>query len=263
MKMTLLTLLTAILSFAAAAQGLNRPESVAFDSATGYFYVSNTGDGSIVMTKDLKTYAYLTQNKGKVRGLFAAGRKLYAASDKGLLVFDLDQNTLLRTVPVPGSSFLNDVVADGGGNVYITDNQVHKVYKYDPRDHSVSTFVGKGIQSPNGIYFDKGQNRLLVVSLRPNSPIQAISLPDGTVSTYKSTGNGNLDGLGRDKAGNLYYSSWQTSAIYRLRNKDSAPEKVVSGLSGPADFYVFEHAGLTYLLIPELTGSRLKVVELP
>lgn len=258
--LALITILAAVW-ISLAAQGLNRPESVAFDPGSGYFFVSNTGNGSIVMTKDLKTYSYLTQNKGRVRGLFISGRNLYAASDKGLLVFDLDGQTLLQTVPVPGSSFLNDVVADGEGNIYITDNQAHKIFKYVPDSGVVSTSVGKGIQGPNGIIYDAKKNRLLFVSLRPKSPIQAISLPGGAVTTFKATQNGNLDGLGMDKAGNMYFSSWETSSVYRLKDQNSAPVRIVKNLSGPADFFVFEYEGTLSLLIPELTGSRLKVVE--
>jgi len=261
MKRLIVSSALALLLTASLAQGLNRPESVAFDPGSGFFFVSNTGDGSIVKTTDLKNYSYLAQNKGKVRGLFVNGRKLYAASDVGLLVFDLDGMTLTKTVPVPGSSFLNDVTADGRGRVYLMDNQEDKIFEYDPVKNRVAVFTHKGIQAPNGIWYDAKQDRLLVVSLRPNSPLQAISLPGGVITTLKATSHGSLDGLGRDDFGNIYYSSWQTSSIYRLKDLNSEPERVVSGLSGPADFYVWQHQGEVYLLIPELTGSKLKVVE--
>ncbi len=262
MKVSILAILAALIWTGLSAQSLNRPESVAFDPQTGYFYVSNTGNGSIIRTKDLETYSYFTQGKGAVRGLIVSGRRLYAASDKGLLVFDLDRDALLKTHPVAGSTFLNDVAADADGNAYITDSKAHKVFKYDSRQGAVSPFVESGIQSPNGILYDAANKRLLLVSLRPNSPIQAISLPEGNVSTFKSTSNGNLDGLGMDKAGNLYFSSWQTSSIYRLKDAKSSPVKVLGGLSGPADFFVFEYGGGVHLLIPQLTGSSLRVAEI-
>lgn len=236
---TILSLLVTIICVSLSAAGLKRPESVCYDFQTETYYVSNTGDGSIIASKDLKTYAPIVQGKGAVRGLYIYKRTLYAASEQGLLVYELETDKLVRTVPIYGSVFLNDVTVDSVGNVYITDSKASKIFKYQPSNQEVSTFLGKGIQNPNGIIYDSAKNRLLLVSLRPNSPIQEITLPEGKLSLYKSTNLGNLDGLGMAPDGELYFSSWQSGAIYRLKDRNSEPKLIWSGLSGAADFFTW------------------------
>jgi sugar lactone lactonase YvrE len=258
MALTSVFLLCALLL---GAQKLDRPESIAYDASTGYYYISNTGNGTILKSKDLSAYSLLAKGLGSVRGLYIVGRTLYGASDKGLLLYDLDTGAQIKAVAVPGSSFLNDVTADNDGNVYITDHKAHKIFRYNGTDGKVSTFVGKGIQSPNGIVFDARKNRLLFVSLRSNSPIQAIALPGGELSTFKSTATGNLDGFGIDKVGNLYWSSWQTSSIYRLKDQNSSPEQIVKSLSGPADFYLLQNGDSVKLIIPQMTASSIAIRE--
>ncbi len=252
-------LLAALLSL--AAQTLNRPESVTYDHKTKQYFVSNTGNGTILKSSDLKTYSILAKDLGSVRGLYIVGRTLFGASDKGLVLYNVDDGTHLKTVSVPGSVFLNDVTADKDGNVYITDHKAHKIFRYDSSKGTISTFISKGIQSPNGIIYDANKNRLLLVSLRPNSPIQAIALPSGELSTFKSTSTGNLDGFGKDKAGNLYWSSWQTSSIYRLKDQNSSPEQIITNLSGPADFYVLQIGDSVKLVIPQMTASTIVVKD--
>lgn len=258
---TILSLIVTLFCVNLMAGGLNRPESVTYDFRTDTYYVSNTGDGSIIASPDLKTWSTVLKDKGAVRGLFINKRTLYAASEKGLLVYDLDSNSLLKTVPIPGSVFLNDVTIDGQGNVYITDNKASKIFKYSPASGTVSTFLSRGIQNPNGIIFDASNNRLLLVSLRPNSPIQEISLPEGKLSIYKSTDKGNLDGLGMDSTGQIYFSSWQSNAIYRLKDQNSEPVLMWGGLSGAADFFTWISGGKLWLLIPEMTANRILTRE--
>ncbi|MDD2331575.1 MAG: SMP-30/gluconolactonase/LRE family protein [Candidatus Cloacimonetes bacterium] len=222
------------------AQKLNGPESICYDSISKTYYISNTGDGSIVQSPDLKSYSYLGTGMGAVRGLHIRDRKLYAATQKGLAVFDLKTGKRELLLDVPGSQFLNDVVSDNSGNIYLTDHVAHKIFHYDPQTKKLKTLIEKGISSPNGIVFDKANQRLLFVSLRANSPIQSISLPEGKLGNYKSTNLGSLDGLGLDSKGNLYVSSWKTSSIYRIPNSASKPEQLITGLSGPADFLLRE-----------------------
>ena len=106
---------------------------------------------------------------------------------------------------------VNDITSDTSGNLYITDFYGNRIYKIRLSDQSYSVFADDGIYYPNGIYFDARHNRLLLVSYRSYSPIQAINLQDSTVTTIVNTGRHNLDGITEDNGGNIYFSSWQKS----------------------------------------------------
>lgn len=254
------------------AQTLNNPESIAYDYATDNYYVSNNGNGSILKGTQSGNYSYFYQGLGGVRGLCIAGNILYAATNLGLYAISPLDSHLIREVPIPGSVFLNDVVADSSGNVYISDNQAHKIFKYNLYADSLSTFISSGIQSPNGMAFDAANNRLLLVSFRANSPIQAIQLPEGVLTTVITTTIGNLDGIGIDDQGAIYFSSWQTNSIYRMQNWADTPTALWTGLSGPADFFLHEHTSGGYtpwyysyheIWIPNMNSSSITEYNLP
>ncbi len=222
-----------------SGQTLNYPESIAYDYNTGWRYISNNGNGSIIRDQNDNQYTYFSQGLGGVRGLLVQEQKLFAATNLGLAVFDLVTDQLASTIPIPNSIFLNDVVADNSGNIYISDSQAFKIFKYSIISEVVTTFVDTGIQNPNGMVFDSSNDRLLIVSARANAPIQAIDLSDGSISTVLTTNVGSLDGLGVDRNGAIYFSSWATSSIYRLTTLNSTPLQIWTGISGPADFYIY------------------------
>ncbi|MBN2829231.1 MAG: SMP-30/gluconolactonase/LRE family protein, partial [Candidatus Cloacimonetes bacterium] len=226
-------------------QTLNNPESIVYDFSTEWRYISNNGNGSIIRDHNDEQYAYFYQGLGGVRGLYIHERTLYAATNLGLSIFDLNTEQLISNVSIPESVFLNDVVADDSGNLYLSDTQAHKIFKYVISSGQVSTFISTGIQSPNGMVFDATENRILLVSFRANSPIQAINLPGGEVSTVLTTTIGNLDGIGIDMNGAIYFSSWQTNSVYRLTGLSATPDQIWTGLSGPADFFLYEETSMS------------------
>jgi hypothetical protein len=137
---------------------------------------------------------------------------------------------------IPGVVNLNDVTSDTSGNLYVTDVFGHAIVKVRISDQAYWTFAAEGILSPNGIFFDAENNRLLLCSYRQNSPIQAISLVDSTVSTVMSTSIDLCDGLTKDNFGNYYVTSWRTLAIYRIDDSfTEPPEWMYSNAGGPAD----------------------------
>ena len=85
------------------------------------------------------------------------------------------------------------------------------IYRVHLPELSLTEFVGSGITAPNGLFYDGEQERLLLVSFRGHSPVQAIALADSTVSTVITTDFDNLDGIARDNQGRFYISSWGTS----------------------------------------------------
>lgn len=273
MKRIYLIALAISLALCLSAQTLNNPESIVKDNFYPYYcYVSNAGTGQILRTQNLIQFTEYASGLGSVRGLIIHNRTLYAASAMGLAVFDLVANQHLSTISIPGSMFLNDVVADSSGNIYISDTQAHKIFMYRSQSGTVSAFITTGIQNPNGMTYDYIHNRILLVSFRANSPIQSISLPDGQISTYCDTNLGNLDGIGIDSNGAIYFSSWETNCIYILMHPTSKPIPVFRGLNGPADFSFYYHNNGGYwgwvdftnkIYIPNMNSNTIIERDLP
>jgi hypothetical protein len=95
-----------------------------------------------------------------------------------------------------------------------------------------------GINKPNGILFDAGNNRLLFCQFVYNATIKEINLNDFSITTVLSTSFANFDGLAIDGNGNIYVSCWGTNSIYRYDNEFSLPAELVSSWhSGPADIF--------------------------
>jgi len=140
-------------------------------------------------------------------------------------------------VHVTGVSNLNDVTADTSGNLYTGDVFGTKIIKVNISTQNWWVFVnGNGINQPNGLFYDKAYNRILVCSYRYHSPIQAISLSDSSVTTLRPTTLTECDGITKDKYGRCYVTSWETLSIYRFDSNFSNPPVVVyTNQCGPAD----------------------------
>lgn len=213
------------------------PESVVFDYDNDRYFVSNKVGGEIIEIDSNGEMSYFNTDQMSVRGLHISDGILYGASSAGVAVMDLETGSTITTVEISGSAFLNDITSDLSGNLYISDSNANKIFRMSMDDYSYNVFVD-GLYNPNGIWFDDGNDRLLLCSYRGNSPIQAISLVDSTVTTIVETELDNLDGMTEDNDGNIYVSSWSATAVYRFDpDFSNDPELISSGHYGPADIY--------------------------
>jgi hypothetical protein len=185
-----------------------------------------------------------------------------AGRSQGIRGFDLETGLMVMQVSIPGSAALNDIASDNAGNLYVSDVNAHRLYKIDRATGSWSTFVSSGLNSPNGICFDEPHNRLLLVSSRNFSPIQAISLNDSSVSIVVYTGVSILDGLAMDELGNVYFSSWNTHSVYKYDSTFTNPPELISTHSPePADIHV--NRTLHVIAVPVFYGNYIDFVEIP
>ncbi|GAB3427081.1 ATP/GTP-binding protein [Niabella aquatica] len=63
------------------------------------------------------------------KGLGIYKNKLYVADITDVVVIDTKTGKILKTIPVPGSVFLNDITVDDKGIVYISDTREKKVHR--------------------------------------------------------------------------------------------------------------------------------------
>lgn len=236
----IITLLSAVLlSVNIYAQTYNSPESVEFDYANNRWLIANNS-GNNILARSSSTGA-LTVFASSVtgpHGLEIVNDTLYVCSGASLKAFNINTGASVFSINL-GASFLNGITHDNSGYLYITDYSTKKIYRFNINDHSFSIFVAAtgGTFSPNGIIYDQPNNRCVFVSFGTSTPIKAMDITTGAVTTIITSTLGNCDGIAKDGAGNWYISSWSGSKITRYTNTFTTPTIVVTGLSSPADIF--------------------------
>jgi hypothetical protein len=245
---------------------LSNPESIEYDFHSNLFFVSNWGDGNIIQIDTSGQQSIFHAGFTRLAGLYKYGTTLYAAAnlDPYVGVYGMNMGTgeIVANIPIPGTGLLNDITSDTSGNLYVTDFYDSKIYKIRLSDYTVSLFVDAGLGNPNGIVFDDRHNRLLTACQGEiGRPIRAISLADSSVSVLVNTNFDGVDGLAFDNENRLYFSAWQTNAVYRYDTAyANEPELVADGYNGPADIYINRLSNL--LCVPDFYNDTIKFVPI-
>jgi len=236
------------------------PESAVYDSVGNRWIVSNAGRGTIVERSAAGEVREFATNLAGPKGLCIVGDTLYITDETRIRGYRLSTRAALFNIAVDGSSFLNDAAADDDF-LYVSEMVRHRIYRMNLESHQVEAWVTNGVASPNGLYFDGENNRLIVVSMRDNSPIQQIDVSDASVNTIANTDLDDLDGIARDGNGNYYISSWGSNAVYRFPVDFSNQEMLEDGYDGPAD--IFYDRVNDILAIPCMNVHRVVFRETP
>ena len=140
--------------------GLKQPESALYDAAGGVIYVSEVvgdmrdKDGAGEITKVSPEGKIVQQ--GWVKGLNApkgiglSGGKLYTADIDELVEIDVASAKVTARYKVDGAVFLNDVVTDGAGRVYVSDTATDTISVL--QDGQMKTWLRSDrLNGPNGL----------------------------------------------------------------------------------------------------------------
>lgn len=153
---------------------LMTPESVIYDRKRDLFYITNMNmeprlkDGNGFISKmdkvgninDLRWIEGLSSPKG----MAITGDTLFAADVDELVIMDIIKGEIIEKIPIEGARMLNDISSDSEGNLYISDTDANKIYKYT--DGQISDWLTEGLNGPNGLLLDG--DRLLVASQGSN-----------------------------------------------------------------------------------------------
>lgn len=86
------------------------------------------GVGILNMDGTVKNLNWVTGlNAPKGLGLYK--HLLYVADLTDVVVIDVKKAAVIKTIPVPGAVFLNDITVDKKGVVYVSDTRQNKIYK--------------------------------------------------------------------------------------------------------------------------------------
>jgi hypothetical protein len=237
MKKTI-TLLFAAATLQASAQSYSGPESVEYDAAQGRYLVACKGTPkSIQQVVPPNAPTLFTSNVSSPYGIEILGGKLWVCEGNSMKSFDLNTAALVDNINL-GASFLNGITSDGVQFLFVSDYTAKKIYRVNTLTGAYNVMVANTVTSPNGMWYDGANNRLLFVNWGSNAPVKAISLADSAVTTVVATAQGNCDGIARDGSGRYYISSWSPQAVYRYNSSfGGATPVITTGLSSPADIF--------------------------
>jgi hypothetical protein len=212
---------------------LKNPESVAYAPKQNVLFVSNVNgkpdqkdlngfiskvspsNGSII--GDLNWVTGLNAPKGIA--ISNDGSKLYVSDITALVEIDIANAKIIGRFDAPGSVFLNDVVSDNQGNIYVSDTGANTIYKLDANvGNSTSSSLQAWLHSPqlngpNGLHIDNSKSKLIVVSLgplsKPGGGMEVVDMKNKTIGSLGKPGTtspfGALDGIESDTTETHYY----------------------------------------------------------
>ena len=250
---------------------LKTPESVLYEPTENVLFVSNIDgkpdekDGQGFISKvspingtviELNWVTGLNAPKGMA--VISDSSKLYVSDITDLVEIDIVNGQITNRYSAPGSAFLNDVVSDGQGNIYVSDSGTNATYKFDSSNiPSLQIWLqNTELNSPNGLYVDNSTNKLVVASL--GGSLRLVDLANKTISDLgEQVPIGSLDGIEADTSENLYYvTDWAAGKVYAI-NSDGTDYKTLIDLQkqGTADLEFI--ADKRMVIVPLMQDNKL------
>jgi len=252
-------------------KGLEQPESVIQDPATGAIYVSNIagaimqkdGNGFIAKLKPDGTLIARQWIKGlnAPTGMALHDRTLYVVDVDELIEINVASGEIVKRYPAKGAIFLNDVAVGEDGNVYASDTPMNTIWRL--KDGSFEPwFANDVLNGPNGLLV---QSEKLIVASFGKLPgdgqkqelggLLAVDLEKQAVSTIGNNDKlGNLDGLQALQPGVYLVTDWAAGGLYRIDAKGKF-ERLIKLGKGSADLIYLPDQKMA--LIPIMLSNSL------
>ncbi len=235
--------------------GFATPESVLWDPDQDVYFVSNingqplaaddNGFISRINPETLQIDAkWIDAAKPDIilnapKGMAILGDDLYVADLSVVRKFDRKTGKPKGEIPIPGSTFLNDLASDGKA-VYVSDTGMKAgANGFEPAgtdaiwkiagDKPQKIASGSELNRPNGV--DVVDGKVWVVSFGANELYQ---IDKGKKTNVTKLPQGSLDGLVHLSDGSFLVSSWDGKAVYRGKVGGTF-DTVVSNVDSPAD----------------------------
>ena len=268
------------------ANDLKNPESVAYSPKLNVLFVSNVNgkptekdqngfiskvspaNGSII---ELNWVTGLNAPKGIA--LSNNNNRLFVSDLTDVVEIDINTGKIIKRFNAPGSAFLNDVVSDKQGNIYVSDTITNTIYKLD--GNNITSTLQPWIQSaqlngPNGLHVDESKNKLIVASLgkfsKPGAGIEVVDLKNKTITPLGKEGTtspfGGLDGIESDPTGERYYVTDNPAGKLYLVNADGTGYGTLIDLhtQGAADIGFIPSQST--VIIPLMKDNKLAAYKL-
>ena len=269
---------------------LKNPESVAYAPEQNVLFVSNV-NGKPTQKDQNGFISKVSSSNGSIielnwvtglnapKGIAISNNKstLYVSDITDLVEINTDNGKIMKRFNAPGSAFLNDVVSDNQGNIYVSDTVTNTTYKLDTnaKDGNNTSSLQAWLQSPqlngpNGLHVDNSKNRLIVASLgdmsKPGGGIEVIDLKNKTITTLGKEGTtspfGGLDGIESDTTEAHYYVTDNPAGKVYIVNADGTGYGILIDLhtKGAADLGFIPSQST--IIIPLMQDNKLVAYKL-
>lgn len=207
--------------------------------------------------------------------------KLYVSDITDLVEIEIGNGKITNRYNAPGSKFLNDVVVDNQGNIYVADTGTNSIYILDRNlmnnnnNNSASLQIwlqSPKLDAPNGLYFNDKNNKLIVTSngadpKKPGGTIKVVNLQNRTITNLGKEGStspiGILDGIELDATtGKHYYVTDNPAGKVYIINADGTGYGTLIdlGKQGSADLAFV--LGQNMIIIPIMQDNNLVAYKL-
>jgi sugar lactone lactonase YvrE len=259
--------------------GLATPESVLYDAADDFYFVSNInggpsaadGNGFISRIAPDGTIDNLKfidgSKKGSTlnapKGMAIVGDVLYVADLDTLRLFDRKTGAPKGAVKLKGATFANDVVAAADGSIWVTDSGIKidengvtdtgtdGIWVVDKKKKAKQVAKGQELGRPNGISVDASSGTVWVCTFG-SGELYSIDAK-GVKDKVQKLPGGQCDGLFVN-GDQVWATSWEKSAVYKGTIGGELTE-VWKDLKSPADFGFDQKRNI--VLIPQFLEDRV------
>ena len=259
-------------------KGFKAPESMLFDKERNVIYVSNI-DGKPDDKDESGSIALLSADGKTVdqqwvtglhapKGLALVDNVLYVADIDTLVAIDVKTKKITQRYEVKKAKFLNDVVADNQGIVYVSDFLDNTIYQLK-NDKLDVWLADEKLETPNGLFIENDQ--LLVGSwgvmtdgfaTETAGHMKSIDLKTKKISSLgEGKPVGNLDGIESDGKGGYFATDWMAGAVLHIKPTGEA-ETLIDVDMGSADLGVMMDKDSTTLLVPMMKDNVVRAYQL-
>lgn len=202
-------------------EGLEIPESVieVKQGSKSYFLVSvikgdffsKDGNGDIAkISADGKLLdSHWASGLNAPKGMAVVKNLLYVSDIDEVAVIDMKSGNIVNIIPVPGSVFLNDVVANQRGDIFVSDTGIGKVFRIR---NSIPEVYIENVGGANGLFMDKKD---LLVGSGPQLVRFNTDLEPEVITQDLPYG---IDGIAKVKCNNYLVSLWEGQIYWIDRN---------------------------------------------
>ncbi len=238
-----------------ATGGLTVPESVLFDPGRNVFYVSNyvprQGYVSRLSPDGTVLDAHWVDGIGSATGMGLWRDRLFVAGLTSVFEIDIESGEIAAEHAIEGARFLNDIVIDPRGTLYVTDSQADCIFTLR-RGRSEIWLEHELLDDANGLCLDGGR---LLAGNAANGAFFAIDLATREVREIVRLGEGIIvDGIRIYDEGRYLISDW--SGITYLVTLDGELTPLIHTRRANQNQADFEYLPQQRLLLIPTFGSN-------